>query len=258
MKKKKKYNKKKQQQQQPSNPNNKGYSNTAKNENLGYNTQKLPSYPQNPTSTPSITIKDYVDMVMMDLSLRPALWHFSSYGLSLNSTQSLPFPFLGTTEISAEELRLQVYAEAAATGGRIDNYLKVVGEIKGRAEMTTKALIPNLEKVISDLLRSNNVNMNTQLSGLSGHQEALKQTLRERLNTSGNNTNALGNPSIPSNPSNNIQSSIPQQHPQQVYHEPLIQLPQQLAPSPSSSSSNMIIPDDAFSFGSIPELPPSL
>ena len=256
MNKKKKYNKKKQQQQQPSNPNNKGYN---KNENLGYNTQKLPSFPQNPTSKPSITIKDYVDMVMMDLSLRPALWHFSSYGLSLNSTQSLPFPFLGTTEISAEELRLQVYAEAAATGGRIDNYLKVVGEIKERAEMTTRALIPNLEKVISDLLRSNNVNMNTPLSGLSGHQEALKQTLRERLNTSGisNNTFTYSNPSNPSNPSNNIQSSVsvPQA---QVYHEPLIQLPQQLAPSPSSSSSNMIIPDDAFSFGSIPELPPSL
>lgn len=255
MKKKKKYNNKKKQQQQPSN--------NAKNENPGYNTQKLPSYPQNPTSTPSITIKDYVDMVMMDLSLRPALWHFSSYGLSLNSTQSLPFPFLGTIEISAEELRLQVYAEAAATGGRIDNYLKVVGEIKGRAEMTTKALIPNLEKVISDLLRSNNVNMHTPLSGLSGHQEALKQTLRERLNSGGisNNTNAFTysnnpnsaiNPSNPSNPSNNILSSIPQA---QVYHEPLIQLPQQLAPS---SSSNMIIPDDAFSFGSIPELPLSL
>lgn len=180
-------------------------------------------------------------MVMSDLSTRPALWHFSSYGLSLNSTQSLPFPFLGTTEISPEELRLQVYAEAAATGGRIDNYVKVVGDIKERAELTTKALIPNLERVIDDLLRANNVNLNPSLyssssSASSNLQENLKQTLKQRIQST-----TMSTPAIHSLPNMNFES--------------LIQLPQTVQPP---GTNNSIITDDAFSFGSIPELPPSI
>lgn len=171
-------------------------------------------------------------MVMSDLSTRPALWHFSSYGLSLNSTQSLPFPFLGTTEISPEELRLQVYAEAAATGGRIDNYVNVVADIKERAELTTKTLIPNLEKIINDLLRVNNVNLNPAVP--SDLQETLKQTLKQRMQPTG---------SAPTVPTMNFES--------------LIQLPQTTQQQQPISTNISIIPDDAFSFGSIPELPPS-
>lgn len=204
--------------------------------------QKQPSFQQLPKPTPTITSKDYVDMVMSDLSTRPALWHFSSYGLSLNSTQSLPFPFLGTTEISPEELRLQVYAEAAATGGRIDNYVKVVGDIKERAELTTKALIPNLERVIDDLLRANNVNLNPSASSASSAssnlQENLKQTLKQRIQST-----TMSAPTIHSLPNMNFES--------------LIQLPQTIPIQPPSTN-NSIITDDAFSFGSIPELPPSI
>lgn len=177
-------------------------------------------------------------MVMSDLSTRPALWHFSSYGLSLNSTQSLPFPFLGTTEISSEELRLQVYAEAAATGGRIDNYVKVVDDIKKRAELTTKTLIPNLGMVVNDLLRANNVNINpvsVASSSSSNLQESLKETLTQRIQ-----------------PASTINYSFAGMN-----FEPLIQLPQ-TNPIQQSLPNDSIIPDDAFSFGSIPELPPSI
>ena len=203
---------------------------------------KSQSFQQLPKSTPAITTNNYVDMVMADLSTRPALWHFSSYGLTLN--QSLPFPFLGTTELSPEELRLQIYAEAAATGGRIDNYVKVIGDIKDRAESTTKALIPNLAKVISDLLRANNVDMNVHNNNSTSTdlQETLKQTLKQRLSA------LQSTPTI----------AINQQYQQQQYHEPLIQLPHQLQQPQPQIQADSIIPDDAFSFGSIPELPPSI
>lgn len=192
-------------------------------------------------------------MVLSDLSERPVSWYFSSYGLTLSPSQSLPFPFLGTTELSAEELRLQIYAEAAATGGRVDNYLKVVEEIKRHAELQTKSLIPHLETAISDLLRSNNISMGptpavTPAAGLHQQQEALKQTLQQPMNY------------IP-----DLESSTRQTPPEEsmLLLDPLRQSAptQQQALQPQNvkqqqPSSNEIIPDDFFAFGSIPEMPP--
>lgn len=182
-------------------------------------------------------IKDYVNMVMSDLSTRPVLWHFSSYGLSLNATQSLPFPHLGTTELSADELRLQVYAEAAATGGRIDNYVKVVAEIKQNAENVTKALIPNLETVISETLRAHNIPFGaTTNPNIQQYQQQLKQTLlQQRVNYASTQS------------SDNLPVPVPSEPP--LFQPPTIQYQPQ-------DQSNAIIPDDSFAFGMIPEIPP--
>lgn len=233
---------------------------------------KLPSYrpPPQPQSAPSTEprlpeIKDYVDMVMIDLSTRPPLWHFSSYGLSLNPIESLPFPHLGTVELSAEELRLQVYAEAAATGGRIDNYVKVVRDIKDKAETVTKALIPDLEKVISETLRANNINML-----LDSYQENLRQKLQQRAGLSSAANYSAKGANYPTKGANYPAKGqlVPQE---QAYtttpaiqippHEPLLQHPaiQYQLPSQAQQQiqqSNDIIPDDSFAFGMIPEIPP--
>lgn len=203
-----------------------------------YQKQKV-NNDQVPQAARVITIKDYVEMVIKDLSERPELWHFSSYGLNISNNQTLPFPFLGTTEISPEELRLQVYAEAAATGGRIDNYVKVVQEIKDKAELTSKSLVPNLDKVISDLFRVNNVTLG---NNVIGHQEALKQTLKERLSATQFNIQQQAQPQH-----HQLQQIQLQQH---QLHEPLIPPPQ---PHHHPHQSQSIIPDEAFSFGSIPE-----
>ena len=256
--------------------------NKKSNKNIKNSFSKLPSYrpppqsqPAPPSTEPRVPgIKDYVDMVMTDLATRPPLWHFSSYGLSLNPIQSLPFPHLGTVELSAEELRLQVYAEAAATGGRIDNYVKVVRDIKDKAEMVTKALIPDLEKVISETLRVNNI-------PLGSYQDKLRQTLQQRVgvssaanySTKGANYSAKGanysatgaNYSVSQanysetgrsqaytpTPANQIPPHEPLfQHPTIQYQLPHQQQQQQI------NQSNEIIPDDSFAFGMIPEIPP--
>ena len=218
---------------------------------------KLPIYrppPQlQPNSQPGI--KDYVDMVMTDLSTRPVLWHFSSYGLSLNPIQSLPFPHLGTLELSPEELRLQVYAEAAATGGRIDNYVKVVEEIRRKAEETTKKLIPELERVVTETLRVNNIPVGEQVN-VRQYQETLKQTLQQRINGQNHGTLSEQAYGIATGQAYGIAvttAAVPQ-------HEPLFQhptLPYQIQP-PQQHQSNDIIPDDSFAFGMIPEIPPEL
>lgn len=249
---------------------NKAAGNKNKNKNKNSFT-KLPAYrPLQPPSLPPTTteprvpgIKDYVDMVMTDLSTRPFLWHFSSYGLTLNPTQSLPFSHLGTVELSAEELRLQVYAEAAATGGRIDNYVKVVGEIKEKAESVTKALIPNLERVVSETLKAHNI----QLPSIASYQDTLRQTLQQRVGLlqASQSNYSLQQP-LQQQPSiyaqdNSLNKTAPTQIPQQ--HEPLFQHPTiQYQPplyqqqSPQQYQSNDIIPDDSFAFGMIPEIPP--
>lgn len=214
-----------------------------------------------PVQAPRVPgIKDYVDMVMTDLSTRPPLWHFSSYGLTLSPTQSLPFPHLGTTELSAEELRLQVYAEAAATGGRIDNYCRVVQGIKERAEMATKLLIPDLERVVTETLRANHIptgNIADNPANLNQHQESLKQALLQRGNVTANIyqqaqsapvytqgiTHATqGN--IHANNHANTHAQSASQHPPYTYQQIQVQNP------------NSIIPDDSFAFGLIPEIPP--
>jgi hypothetical protein len=227
---------------------------------------KLPTYRQSCTQPPEQAqttlpstgprvpgIKDYVDMVMTDLSTRPPLWYFSSYGLSLNPIQSLSFPHLGTVELSAEELRLQVYAEAAATGGRIDNYVKVVGDIKEKAESVTKALIPNLERIVSETLSVNNIPI--PIAG--SYQDTLRQTLEQRASlnflSSTGQTNILAvQPSYSTTTAAPPLPLIPQ-------HEPLFQHPtiqHQPQPQHQIHQSNQIIPDDSFAFGMIPEIPP--
>ena len=249
--------------------------NKKSNKNIKNSFSKLPSYrpppqpqPAPPSTEPRVPgIKDYVDMVMTDLSTRPPLWHFSSYGLSLNPIQSLPFPHLGTVELSAEELRLQVYAEAAATGGRIDNYVKVVRDIKDKAEMVTKALIPDLEKVISETLRVNNIT-------LGSYQDNLRQTLQQRAAVSSANYSAAGANYSAKGANYSERGSYNRLAPQetsQAYtpspanqippHEPLFQHPTiqyQLPPQQQQqiNQSNEIIPDDSFAFGMIPEIPP--
>lgn len=138
-----------------------------------------------------------------------------------------------------------MYAEAAATGGRIENYCKVVGEIKERAEVTTKMLIPNLEAVISDLLKANHIvtsEVNVNQVGLQQHQQSLKQALlqqqqQQRLSSSVYSVNDHQHPPY------NLQS---QSQPQ----------PQPQPPAPQQQYPDTIIPDDSFAFGFIPEIPP--
>jgi hypothetical protein len=188
-------------------------------------------------------------MVMTDLAWRPCLWHFSSYGLTLNSTQSIPFPHLGTTEISPDELRLQVYAEAAATGGRIENYINVVNQIKQRAESATKALIPNLEPVLLEFLKLHNIPLDKK--------DILKQELLLRRSQSLQDMS----PQVQTQQFPQSHSQLQPQtnvHVNQSYESLLTPHPHPHVSSnlPTASSSHQIIPDSEFSFGMIPEMPP--
>lgn len=172
--------------------------------------------------------------MLNDLSERPFLWHFSVYGLNF-SPQTSNLPQLGTSEYSVEELRLQAYAEARATGGSIDAYRAAVLGMKERAERAASTLIPNLLSVIR-AARGNNVGAGSGSSAaLMQQQQKLQQQLLHQHQTLSApfGSSAHAPPATLTFPP----PSIPTHQPA-VLHPPL----------PSGG--------DTFAFGEIPETPP--
>ena len=210
-------------------------------------TTSSPLKSSNLSQSTSPTLKNYFDMALSDLSLRPFMWHFSSYGLTLNATQSLPLPHFCTTELSVEELRLQVYAEAAATSGRIENYVRVVEGIKNRAEGAVRELIPNLENVIRELLVSNGVNFvdendNFRLNSYTQEAQTQAQTHVPLINHSQLQAQA--------------QTHVPLINHSQLQAQLQLQAHSQSQSQSQSQSHSQSQQDIPFVFGQIPEMAP--
>lgn len=192
--------------------------------------------------------QEFVEMILSDLSERPFSWPFSSpYALFTSQTHSVPVREFGTTEYSFEELRLQAYAEARMTGGRIDNYKSIVEGIRLKAEMATKAIIPRLHEIVKEARRT------TPTLNLPSHPHLHPQPHQQPSNSyqqSAPHISYTHTPSQSFNSRSNSGSNL------QSYPDSQIHPPPTTSTTISYSPSQTIIPDSHFVFGQIPEMPP--
>lgn len=204
--------------------------------------------PQSPSAGPSN--QDVVNVILADLSERPPSWHFSSYGLNLHPHRP-NIPHLGTRELSAEELRVQAYAEARLTGG-IGGYVGAVEGIRGEAEERTRQSLPRLLDIVREL-RSDHIGSGLTGSGLmgSGSFGQLPSVQSVPVYPSQVPGQVPGQVQVPQ-----VQPMYPTQVPyqqpmqSQVYPAQQPQPPVQPPPNPQQFH-------QPFAFGNIPEQPPS-